>query len=153
MVFPDILDLIPHRAPMILIDRLVSVDNLTCVSEYKVPKNGIFTNIQSDDALSYLSEMGLIEHVAQTSMAFIQLFFKRENHSINGQDFFGYISNIQQVEIKGKAYSGQTIQTKTHTELVFSSENLKICNIEATVLVEENCILNANMKMLLQAKA
>lgn len=152
MGLPEIQELIPHRPPMILLDRLVRVEDLTCISEYQIPKQGVFIEESTSDSKRYLSEMGLIEHIAQSSMAFIQYYFSTQE-SKNNSPNFGYISSIQHIEITGRAFENDILETKIQTELVFHSENLKICHIESEIFIQKVNILNARMKMVLQTKS
>jgi 3-hydroxymyristoyl/3-hydroxydecanoyl-(acyl carrier protein) dehydratase len=146
--FPPITELIPHRPPVVLIDRVISCDGANTKTQYRIPEEGFFVENGT------FGEMGLIENMAQSSFIFLHYLKDRgidPNFARNGTSI-GYISNIVQLEILGLARSGQILNTSLYTELVFTSENLKICKVTGQISVENEVVFNATMTMLLQTK-
>ena len=148
MIFPTIEELIPHRPPMVLVDRVVRVDGLETETAFSITPNCLFV------AQGVLSEMGMLENLAQTSFIFLTYFFIKPNEVLwdKKKDNLGVISTILDVHVAALPKIGQELHTHTQTELVFTSDFLKICNIRGTVSVDGEVALQATMKMLLQTK-
>ncbi|WP_353197537.1 hypothetical protein [Parapedobacter defluvii] len=146
--FPDIEELIPHRPPMVMVDRVVTVDGFKTETCFGVRPDCVFVQ---DGALS---EMGMLENLAQTSFIFLNYFFIRPNEVLwdKEKDNLGVISTILELEVQKLPKVGDQLLTCTHTELVFTSDFLKICNIQGRVSVNGETALLASMKMLLQTK-
>ncbi|MGK6351645.1 hypothetical protein [Parapedobacter sp. DT-150] len=144
--FPNIEELIPHRPPLIMVDRVISVDGLETLTSFLVKPACLFVSENT------LSEMGMLENLAQTSFIFLNYFFIRPNETLwdKNKNNLGVISTILDLEVSACPRVGDLLMTSTHTELVFTSDFLKICNIEGRVSVNGETALTATMKMLLQ---
>ncbi len=148
MTFPPIEELIPHRPPMVLVDRVVQVNGLETETAFLVTPDCLFV------AHGKLSEMGMLENLAQTSFVFLNYFFIEPDEVLwdKKKDNLGVISTILDLHVAKLADVGQELHTHTLTELVFTSDFLKICNIQGTISVDGEVALQATMKMLLQTK-
>jgi len=148
MTFPAIEELIPHRPPMVLVYRVVRVDGLDTETAFLVRPDCLFVT----DGV--LSEMGMLENLAQTSFVFLNYFFIKPDEVLwdKEKDNLGVISTILDLHVEALPNVGQELHTHTQTELVFTSDFLKICNIRGTVSVDGEVALQATMKMLLQTK-
>lgn len=148
VVSSPIATLIPHREPMVMVDRVVSLDGLQTKTAYHItPKNLFISNGE-------LSEMGMIENVAQSSFIFLHYFFEEQDEDMwkKEHETLGFISAITSAEVFFTPRVDQILETTTRTELVFSSDSLKICNIEGSVSVDGKIALQTSMKMLLQTR-
>ncbi|MFC3198947.1 hypothetical protein ACFOET_15090 [Parapedobacter deserti] len=148
MPFPEINELIPHRAPMIMVDHVVAVDGLKTETSFLVTPDCLFVDHNA------LSEMGMLENLAQTSFIFLNYFFTKPGEVLwdKEKDNLGVISTILDLAVHALPQIGDQLITCTHTELVFTSDFLKICNIRGRVSVNGETALAATMKMLLQTK-
>lgn len=148
MPFPAIEELIPHRPPMVMVDHVVKVDGLKTETSFVVKPECIFVK------QGLLSEMGMLENLAQTSFVFLNYFFIKPDEVLwdKEKNNLGVISTILNLEVSALPSVGDQLLTCTHTELVFTSDFLKICNIQGHVLVDGKTALEATMKMLLQTK-
>lgn len=144
--FPNIEELIPHRPPLIMVDRVIAVDGLETRTSFLVKPTCLFVRENT------LSEMGMLENLAQTSFIFLNYFFIRPNETLwdKNKNNLGVISTILDLEISACPHVGDLLMTSTQTELVFTSDFLKICNIAGRVSVNGETALTATMKMLLQ---
>lgn|SRR5690606_457231 len=140
--------LIPHREPMVMVDRVVLLDGLQTQTSFLVTPGCLFV---SDGELS---EMGMLENIAQTSFIFLNHYFAEQAHLMWAQDkeTLGFISTVTSVEVLALPRVGQTLETTTDTELVFTSDLLKICNIEANIRIGQVVAMRTRMKMLLQTR-
>jgi len=146
--FPDIEELIPHRPPMVMVDRVITVDGFKTETCFEVKPDCLF--VQE----GVLSEMGMLENLAQTSFIFLNYFFIKPNEVLwdKEKDNLGVISTILELEVQHLPRIGDHLLTCTHTELVFTSDFLKICNIQGWVSANGETALQATMKMLLQTE-
>lgn len=148
MTFPAIEELIPHRPPMVLVDRVVRVEGLETETAFSVTPDCVFVSN------GVMSEMGMLENLAQTSFVFLNYFFIGPDEVLwdKKKDNLGVISTIIALDVTALPTVGQELHTHTKTELVFTSDFLKICNIQGTISVDGEVALQATMKMLLQTK-
>lgn len=144
-VFPPIIELIPHREPMILVDKISEIQDLSCTSTFRISADCIFVDSETHN----FSEFGLIENIAQTALSFIKIFLKEKSESQSEQQFLGYISSIQQLENYGKAYLEDELLTHIQVELALNSEKYKICNILGVIEVKEKVIFKMTSKMVM----
>ena len=131
-----------------MVDRVVNVDGVKTETAFLVKPDCLFVQNGA------LSEMGMLENLAQTSFIFLNYFFIRPNETLwdKEKDNLGVISNILDLEVHFLPSVGDQLLTCTDTELVFTSDFLKICNIQGRVSVHGKVALQATMKMLLQTK-
>lgn len=146
--YPEIEALIPHRKPILCIDKVLLVDGLIAETQYTIEETCLF---YTD---GFFSELGLLENAAQSSFVFLKFFFKNSNENLwgEGKDSVGFISNINWMEIKFQPQLGDELHTTTSTELVYDTENLKICNVKAETKVKEKLAFSAEMKLILQTR-
>lgn len=147
-IYPKIEELIPHRAPIICVDKVILVNDLEATTSYKIKSDSIFIKQNS------FSELGLLENSAQTSFVFLKFFFVNSQEDLwgEGKDSVGFISHISQMDTHFLPSIGDDLITSTQTELVFDSENLKICNVKAQTFVNQKTAFEAEMKMILQTR-
>lgn len=155
----EIADLIPHRDPMVLVDHVLELKDFEITTNYKIQENSLFLEKSNHPNLPIFSEMGLLENVAQTSYIFIRLYFEKINEgkertndpAVNNSEL-GFISSIQSLEIQSLPLVGDTIQTTTRTTLDYTSDFLKICSIDGTIMTNGVLLLSTTMKMLLKTE-
>lgn len=146
--YPEIQELIPHRKPILCIDKVLLVDGLIAQTHYKIEESCLFFTD------GFFSEMGLLENAAQSSFVFLKFFFSGEKANLwsKNRDSVGFISHITTMEVNFLPQLEDELLTTTTTELVFDTENLKICNVKANTKVKENIAFTTEMKMILQTR-
>lgn len=105
---------LPHRTPMILVDRLLAIVNGKTVGEFTVRSENPFVNSRGELLLG-----GVVEHMAQTS----GLGLAYENSLSNGsrdasltdEGEFGFIVNIRELKYLRLPRVGETIRTESFT--------------------------------------
>lgn len=98
----DILDLIPQRPPMVMVDRLLHCDTVVTETEFTVRRESLMVENGS------LSAIGLIENIAQTCaarMGYINLCSGKEVR-------VGVIGALREVEINALPEVGSIINTR-----------------------------------------
>ena len=134
----NIIDLIPQRAPIMMVDEFLGIEESVSKSSLTVREDNIFV----DDAT--LSECGLIEHIAQSAAARVGYIFKSKNQPIP----LGYIGSVNNFELKAKAKVGERV----FTTIEVLQEVFNITLIQARCYVEDVEIASCKMKIFLDIK-
>lgn len=130
-----ILDLIPQRAPIVMVDEFLGIDNNISKTRLSVKDDNIFV----DEGI--LSECGLIEHIAQSAAARVGYVFKTNNQEIP----IGYIGSVNNFELKEFPKVGEVIST----EIEIIQEVFNITLIQAKCYINDVEIASCKMKIFL----
>lgn len=130
-----ILDLIPQRAPIVMVDEFLGIDDNISKTRLAVRDDNIFV----DDGM--LSECGLIEHIAQSAAARVGYVFKTNNQEIP----IGYIGSVNNFELKEFPKVGEVIST----EIEIIQEVFNITLIQAKCYINDVEISSCKMKIFL----
>ncbi len=102
--------LIPHRAPMRLVDTLVSVNDGCAVSESVLPRSTMMA-----DGEGKIDEVAFMELIAQGYAAF-KGYMDRIDGKPPGE---GFLVGVRHFEITGRAYAGDRLLTSIRTVTTF----------------------------------
>jgi len=97
----SVLDFIPQRAPIVMVDEFVGIEENVSRTRFTVCDGNLFV----DNEL--LSECGLIEHIAQSAAARVGYIFKSNNRPIP----LGYIGSVNDFKLAENPKVGDTIET------------------------------------------
>ena len=131
----NIIDLIPQRAPIVMVDEFLGIEESVSKSSLTVREDNIFV----DDAT--LSECGLIEHIAQSAAARVGHIFNTLNRPIP----IGYIGSVNDFAIAAHPKVGDTI----YTTIEVIQEVFNITLIRAVCRVNDVEIATRKMKIFL----
>ena len=98
----EILDLIPQRAPIVMVDRFLGIEDGISRTELYVREDNIFVKD------SHLTECGLIEHIAQSAAARVGYVFRSEGQEVP----VGYIGSVNKFSIDMLPAIGNVISTE-----------------------------------------
>ena len=98
----DISNLIPQKAPFVMVDSLLDFSNNKVVSSFKIKEDNLFFK---DDSLL---ESGLIENMAQTVALHTGYDFFLKNETAPT----GYIGSIKKIDLVKLPILNETITTK-----------------------------------------
>lgn len=132
-----IIDLIPQRDPIVMVDRFVGITNgisetqLTIKDDNLFVENGCFT------------EFGLIEHMAQSAAARVGYICRSENKPIP----IGYIGAISNMEI----FSLPKINDMLETRIEILQEVFDITLIKAESFTDGCLAASCQMKIFLNS--
>lgn len=132
----NILDLIPQRAPIVMVDEFLGMDDNVSRTSLSVREDNIFVNN------GLLSECGLIEHIAQSAAARVGYIFNSKNQPIP----IGYIGTVNDFKIVANPKVGDTISTT----IEILQEVFNITLIQAHCYVGESEIATCKMKIFLE---
>jgi predicted hotdog family 3-hydroxylacyl-ACP dehydratase len=131
----DILDLIPQRPPMALIDQLISAGEKSATGRLFIRESNVFCEN------GYLQEGGLMEFIAQTAAAYEGY----RQISLLEEVKPGYIGAIKNLSV----YSLPEINTEIQSEILVESELLGYSLITGKIFQNTSIIAECEMRILL----
>lgn len=132
----NILDLIPQRSPIVMVDEFLGIDNNVSRTRFTVYNDNIFVNNGE------FSECGLIEHIAQSAAARVGYIFKSKNLPIP----IGYIGSVNNFVIYQNPKVGEAI----NTTIEIIQEVFNITLIQAYCHIDGKEIASCRMKIFLE---
>ena len=129
----DIQQYIPQRAPLVMVDELVQMDEHTTATRFTPELDNFF----ADNGL--FRESGLIEHMAQSAAAGVGYWYKSQNKEVP----LGYIGAVQKFKLEQLPEANKTLETKIET--IHQVMTTKV--IKATVSCNEKLIATCEMKI------
>lgn len=133
----DIKKFLPHRSPMLMVDYITELTENKVVTNFIPKKNNLF----STD--THLSEIGLIEHAAQSCSSIIgQNFFKTSEDN----RVIGFIVNIKKINL----FQLPKIETKIHSIAELISFYGNICHINCQSFDKNTLLSEMEINLLIQ---
>lgn len=132
----EIVEYIPQRAPIVMVDNFYGVDGDLSVSELLVLEGNIFC----EDGC--LSECGVIEHIAQSAALRVGYIYKSQSKEVP----IGYIGSVN----KFRMYDMPLIGERVRTEIKVEQEFMNITLISAISRVDNRLVAECTMKIYLQ---
>ncbi|MEG2493965.1 MAG: hydroxymyristoyl-ACP dehydratase, partial [Rikenellaceae bacterium] len=108
----EIIEFIPQRAPIIMVDEFFGVEDNISRSGLTIDKDNIFCEEE------LFSECGVIEHIAQSAAMRMGYIYKSNNKNVP----LGYIGSVN----KFKIYSLPKVGEKLRTEITIEQEVMNI---------------------------
>ncbi|MBP0905247.1 ABC transporter permease [Mariniflexile gromovii] len=141
----DVSKFLPHRAPFLMIDKMLSVDENHVITAFKIQPDCIFIN----DGV--FNEVGLVENAAQTCSAIVgKSYFDDDDVEGHGTKLIGFISAIKKVTIHGSPLVGQTLISKANLISRFDTDHYSICTIECVISASDKELLSCEMNLFIQ---
>ena len=133
MLQENILDLVPQRAPFLMVDGIIESDEKKTITSFYIKEDNIL--VKGDK----FSEAGLIENIAQTAAARAGITAVRKNQPVA----IGYIAAVQNLEIIALPETNNTI----HTEITADNEILNVLLISGKATCNGELLAKCNMKI------
>lgn len=133
----DIRTLIPQRDPFVLIDALIDCSDNGATSAFEVKRDHLLT--END----WLSEAGLIEHIAQTGAARIGYICRQENKPVP----VGFIGAVQRWNLQRLPKTGETL----HTDIQIKNQVFNATIMVGTVKVNDSVVASCEMKIFISS--
>ena len=131
-----ILELIPQRHPIVMVDSFFGIENGSSFSGLTVSEDNIFCKD------GCLHEPGIIEHIAQSAAARVGYLYTQQNQPVP----LGFIGSVDKMNIYFLPKAGD----KLFTEIKVIQEVFGITLISAVTRVDGNIIAECKMKISLQ---
>ena len=106
----NILELIPQRPPMVMIDRLLSCDDKNAVTELVIRPDNLFLDQNG------FTTPGIMENMAQTAAARTGYLLKNKTGSLNKKAPIGVIGSIKNFRLYVQPPVGTLIRTTVTIE-------------------------------------
>jgi len=132
----NLLELIPQRPPMVMIDQLVQYNEKKSTTKFFIQKENIFC----ENGL--FTEPGLIENIAQTAAARIGYLNKTSNIKV----LIGYIGSIKNLKI----FFLPKVSTEITTEVIIENEMLGFTLIHGKIISNNNVAAECNMTIFIK---
>jgi predicted hotdog family 3-hydroxylacyl-ACP dehydratase len=130
----DILELIPQRPPMTMIDALTAADEKSARGKLFIAETNLFSNNGA------LAEPGLIEFIAQTAAAYTGYKNKTSNKEVSE----GYIGAIKNLVI----YELPRVNSLIESEIVIENEIVGYTIITGRVYLDGQLLAECEMRIL-----
>ena len=130
-----ILQFIPQRAPMIMVEKLHKAEGGQTIGSLKIEGSNIFCKD------GYLQEPGLIENIAQTAAVGVGFEYRNEDKDVPT----GYIGAVQKLTIHKLPEEGKIILTEVNVEHKVFNTTL----INGKITCDNQLIVDCSMKIFL----
>ena len=139
----DITEYLPHRAPFLMVDKVLSIDPHSVKTSFFIHPDNLFND------KGYLSETGLIENAAQNCSAIMgQTYFIGQMKDIK---LIGFISSIKKIKIYALPPVESEIITVSKLLSKFNSGEYVICTTETSTFdCQNNMIFNSEINLFIQ---
>lgn len=127
--------LIPQRAPFLMVDGLISFDQISTSTEFTVKENNIFYDE------GHLSAPGLIENIAQTCAARMGFINLNSGEPVK----LGFIGAIRNLIIHRTPIAGEILRTL----IIVKEEVFSMTLVDAWIKVGDEVLVEAEMKIAL----
>ncbi len=129
-------ELIPQRAPIVMVDRLTSIEEGVSYTKLEVRADNLFVE------RGVLSECGLIEHIAQSAAARIGYLFRMRGEAVP----IGYIGSVNQFALGRLPRVGERLTTSIRV----LQEVYQVSLVEAEVRSGDEVVVSSRMKIFLE---
>ncbi|MGL4583854.1 MAG: ABC transporter permease [Flavobacterium sp.] len=142
----DIQNYLPHREPMLMVDIISEISNVTVSTTFRIEEDNIFVKNGT------LQEVALIENAAQTCAAIVgqSFFFDDNDNERENVRVLGFISSIKKVSIKRLPKVEEEILTKGTLVSKIEGDDTVICVMQVNTLLNNVEIMCAELNLFLQ---
>ncbi|MGK4568439.1 ABC transporter permease [Flavobacterium sp. 3HN19-14] len=142
----DIKNYLPHRAPMLMVDRIIQMDESVVESIFEIKADNIF--VQNGTFL----EAGIIENAAQNCSSVIGkgYFVDENNNDKTDVDVVGFISAIKTLKIHNLPKVGTTINTIATLVSKFVTPEYSLCTMSCQTYERDHLLFEAEINLFIQ---
>ena len=141
----DISKFLPHRPPLLMVDKVLSIDDKHVSTSFQIKSDNVFVNN------NLFSEVGLVECAAQTCSSIVgKSYFEDDDFEGKGTKLIGFISTIKSVQLYACAKVGATI--KAYAQLVsrFDADDYTICTLNCKITDEKKELLSCELNLFIR---
>lgn len=141
----DITQFLPHRAPFLMVDHVLSIDEEHVATSFLIKEDCIFNDG------GFLNEVGLVENAAQTCSSIVGKTYFDEGELLSKPvKLIGFISTIKKVTIHKLPEIGETIITNAKLISRMDTEAYSICTLDCGITSGEKELLSCNLNLVIQ---
>jgi predicted hotdog family 3-hydroxylacyl-ACP dehydratase len=115
----ELLEFIPQRDPVVMIDKLIHCDHEKIISGLTIEPGNIFFHD------GFFSESGMVENIAQTAAAGVGYICKQENKNVS----VGFIASIKDLKLFHLPVAGDEIITEVNV----TNQVMQVSIIKGTI--------------------
>lgn len=130
----NVLDLIPQRPPLQMIDKLLYADERSAKGSLRIAADNLFCEN------GIFRESGLIEFIAQTAAAYMG-YRNKLNSSVVKEGYIGAIKNLEINQLP-------PVDAEIQTEILVENEIIGFTIVTGKVYFEGRCIAACEMRIL-----
>ncbi|RTY93921.1 ABC transporter permease [Flavobacterium sp. GT3R68] len=137
---------LPHRAPMLLVDVIVELNERVVKTIFEIKESTLFVEN------NVFAEVGLIENAAQTCSAIVgkSYYTDENNQEKENVNLIGFISGIKKLKIHQLPKVGQVIKTTATLDSRFDSDDYSICTMVCMIFDNEAVLFEAEINLFIQ---
>lgn len=136
---------LPHRAPFLMVDNVLSIDDEHVSTSFYISEDCIFNNN------GYFTEEGLVENAAQTCSSIVgKSFFREDDYEGEDIKLIGFISAIKKVSVFNCPKIGSTITTNAKLKSRFDTDDYSICTINCSTTLDHKELLSCELNLVIQ---
>ncbi len=144
--FVAIKKFLPHRAPMLMVDMILEMDDEKVETIFEIREDNIFLEN------GFFTESGLVENMAQTCSAVVaKNYFINENDiDKSGINVVGFISGIKTLQIHSLPQVNNVVVTKALLVSKFITESYSLCTMKCKTSRAEELLLEGEITLYIQ---
>ncbi|WP_281321862.1 ABC transporter permease [Flavobacterium aestivum] len=142
----DIKKYLPHRAPMLMVDMILEMDDEKVETIFEIKPDNIF--IEN----GFFIESGLIENMAQTCSSVVakDYFIDEDKNDKTGVNVVGFISGIKTLKVHSLPQVGTVIYTKAVLLSKFITDSYSLCTMKCQTFREDEVLLEGEITLFIQ---
>lgn len=141
----DISNFLPHRAPFLMVDKVLSIDDEHVETSFTIKSSNILVENNC------LTEVGLIENAAQTCSSIVgKSFFDDDDLTGERTKLIGFISAIKKVTLISLPKVDDTITTKAVLQSRLDTDAYSICTLQCVISCEDKELLSCKLNLVIQ---
>jgi 3-hydroxymyristoyl/3-hydroxydecanoyl-(acyl carrier protein) dehydratase len=129
----ELLEFIPQREPVVMIDRLIHCDHEKIITGLKIEPDNIFFHD------GFFSESGMVENIAQTAAAGVGYICKLQNKNVS----VGFIASIKDLKLFHLPVAGDEIVT----EVIVTNQVMQVSIIKGTIFRDGVTMAECEMRI------
>jgi predicted hotdog family 3-hydroxylacyl-ACP dehydratase len=142
----DIKKYLPHRAPMLMVDMILEMDDEKVETVFEIKESNIFLEN------GFFTESGLIENMAQTCSSVVakDYFIDANNNDKAEVNVVGFISGIKTLQIHSLPQAGNIIYTKALLVSKFITDSYSLCTMKCQTFSADELFLEGEITLFIQ---
>lgn len=136
---------LPHRAPMLLVDLILELNELEVKTIFEIKEDTLFVEN------NVFAEIGLIENAAQTCSAIVgKSYYIDENDEKKDINVIGFISGIKKLKVYQLPNVGEAIHTNAILDSRFDFEDYSVCRMLCTTFYDATLLFEAEINLFIR---
>lgn len=137
---------LPHRAPMLMVDLILDMDDEQVETYFEIKAGNIFLEN------GYFTESGLVENMAQTCSSVVakDYFIDEDYNDKPDVNVVGFISGIKTLKIYALPQIGNVINTKALLASKFITDTYSLCTMKCQTFRADELLLEGEITLFIQ---